>query len=127
MAIQLTNGFSTFDAFVKFAENRSSAGLKGDVAKATLELDDRRISVATVGSASKTSAAWLSRTGDDKITPDGRTAVLTMRMQSPIMMGHAANEDEGFGQMQIAQKLTIDLTPDVPVVTDVKISQYINS
>ena len=29
--------------------------------------------------------------------------------------------------MQIAQKLTIDLTPDVPVVTDVKISQYINS
>ena len=63
---------------------------------------------------------------DLEVTPDGRTAVLTMRMQSPIMMGHAANEDEGFGQMRIAQKLTIDLTPDVPVVTDVKVSQYIN-
>ena len=54
MAIQLTNGFSTF---VKFAENRSAAGLKGDVAKATMGLDDRRISVVTVGSASKTNVA----------------------------------------------------------------------
>ena len=42
------------------------------------------------------------------------------------MMGHADNEDESFGQIRIAQKLTIDLTPDVPVVTDVKVSQYIN-
>ena len=50
-----------------------------------------------------------------------------MRMQSPIMMGNAANVDEGFGQIRIAQKLTIDLTHDVPVVTDVKISQIINS
>ena len=57
---------------------------------------------------------------------DGRTAVLTMRLESPIMMGHADNEDEGFGQIRISQKLTIDLTPDVPVVTDVKVSQYIN-
>jgi hypothetical protein len=64
---------------------------------------------------------------DLEVTPDGRTAVLTMRMQSPIMMGHTANVDEGFGQIRIAQKLTIDLTPDVPVVTDVKISQIINS
>jgi hypothetical protein len=29
--------------------------------------------------------------------------------------------------MRIAQKLTIDLTPDVPAVTDVKLSQIINS
>ena len=50
-----------------------------------------------------------------------------MRMQSPIMMGHAANVDEGFGQMRIAQKLTIDLTSEVPAVTDVKLSQFINS
>ena len=57
MAIQLTNGFSTFDTFVKFAENRSAAGLKGDVAKATMGLNDRRISIATVGSARSTSAA----------------------------------------------------------------------
>ena len=64
---------------------------------------------------------------DLEVSPDGNTAVLTMRMESPIMMGHAANEDEGFGTIQFAQKLTIDLTPDVPVVTDVKISQYINS
>ena len=64
---------------------------------------------------------------DLEVTPDGNTAVLTMRLESPIMMGHAANEDEGFGTIQFAQKLTIDLTPDVPVVTDVKISQYINS
>ena len=64
---------------------------------------------------------------DLEVTPDGRTAVLTMRMQSPIMMGNAENVDEGFGQIRIAQKLTIDLTPDVPVVTDVKISQIINS
>ncbi len=64
---------------------------------------------------------------DLEVTPDGNTAVLTMRLQSPIMMGHAANVDEGFGEIRIAQKLTIDLTPDMPVVTDDKISQYINS
>ena len=64
---------------------------------------------------------------DLEVTPDGNTAVLTMRMQSPIMMGNAENVDEGFGQIRIAQKLTIDLTPDVPVVTDVNISQIINS
>ena len=63
---------------------------------------------------------------DLEVTPDGKTAVVTMRMQSPLMMGNAANEDEGFGQIRISQKLTIDLTPDVPVVTDVKLSQYID-
>ena len=52
---------------------------------------------------------------------------MRLESESPIMMGHAANEDEGFGTIQFAQKLTIDLAPDVPVVTDVKISQYINS
>ena len=31
-----------------------------------------------------------------------------------------------FGTMQISQKITIDLRPDVPVVTDVKLSQAIN-
>ncbi len=70
MAINITNGFSTFDTFVKFAESRNAAGLKGDVANATMGLDDRRISVVTVGSARSTNAAWLSRTGDDKTDND---------------------------------------------------------
>ena len=64
---------------------------------------------------------------DLEVSPDGNTAVLTMRLESPIMIGHAANEDEGFGTIQFAQKLTINLAPDVPVVTDVKISQNIHS
>ena len=70
MAIQINNGFSTFDTFVQFAKSRSAAGLKGDVANATMGLDDRRISVVTVGSARSTNAAWLSRTGDDKTDND---------------------------------------------------------
>ena len=68
------------------------------------------------------------RSRDTRPQPARRhPAVLTMRLESPIMMGHAANEDEGFGTIQFAQKPTIDLAPDVPVVTDVKISQYIHS
>ena len=63
---------------------------------------------------------------DLEVSPDGKTAVVTMRLESPIMMGHADNDDESFGQIRIAQKLTIDLTPEVPVVTDVKLSQSIN-
>ncbi len=66
MAINIDNGFTTFNTFVRFAEHRSGAGLKGDVAKATMGLDDRRISVVTVGSARSTNVAWLSRTASDK-------------------------------------------------------------
>jgi hypothetical protein len=70
MAINITNGFSTFNTFVQFAEHRNAAGLKGDVAKATLSLDKRAISTVTVGSAATTSASWFSRTGNDKIDND---------------------------------------------------------
>ena len=70
MAINISNGFSTFNTFVQFAEHRNAAGLKGDVAKATLSLDKRAISTVTVGSAATTSASWFSRTGNDKIDND---------------------------------------------------------
>lgn len=64
---------------------------------------------------------------DLEVSPDGNTAVVTMRMESRVMMGHRADVDEGFGQIRISQKLTFDLTPEVPVVTDVKLSQIIQS
>ena len=67
MAINVNNGFTTFDTFVQFAEHRSAAGLKGAAAKATMGLDNRRISVVTVGSASSTNTNWFSRTDADKI------------------------------------------------------------
>jgi hypothetical protein len=41
-------------------------------------------------------------------------------------MGGRDNENDIFGDLELRQKLTIDLRPDVPVVTDVKVSQYIN-
>ena len=62
---------------------------------------------------------------DLEVTPDGNTAVVTMRMESRVMMGHREDVDEGFGRFQLSQKLTIDLRPDVPVVTDVKLSQFL--
>jgi hypothetical protein len=70
MAININNAFTTFDTFVKFAEHRSAAGLKGEVAKATVAFDNRNISSVTVGSASRTNAGWFSRTGNDKIDND---------------------------------------------------------
>ncbi len=70
MAINIDNGFTTFNTFVRFAEHRSGAGLKDAAAKATLELDKRNISSVTVGSASKTSSSWFSRTGNDKTAND---------------------------------------------------------
>ncbi len=70
MAIEITNGFTTFNTFVQFAEHRNGAGLKEDVAKAVLDIDQRHISTVTVSSASSTNAGWFSRTGNDKIDND---------------------------------------------------------
>ena len=70
MAIHISDAFATFNTFVQFAEHRNGAGLKGAVADAVLDFDRRNISAVTVGSASKTSAGWLTRTGNDKIAND---------------------------------------------------------
>lgn len=67
MAININNGFAAFDTFVEFAQHRAAAGLKDAVANATTDLDKRRISFVTVGSASATSASWFSRTDNDKV------------------------------------------------------------
>lgn len=68
---------------------------------------------------------------DLQVSPDGNPAVVTMRMESDLMVGDRAapGEDDdakaldSFGTIQFSQKLTIDLRPDVPVITDFKISQ----
>lgn len=39
------------------------------------------------------------------------------------MREDASGNDPDFGTMQLSQHLTIDLWPDVPVVTDVKLAQ----
>ena len=70
MAIHISDAFATFNTFVQFAEHRNGAGLKGAAADAVLNFDRRNISAVTVGSASKTSAGWFTRTGNDKIAND---------------------------------------------------------
>ena len=62
---------------------------------------------------------------DLQVSPDGNTAVVEMRIESDLLMGGLEDEGDSFGGIRLAQKLTIDLRPDVPVVTDVKLSQSV--
>ena len=57
------------------------------------------------------------------VSPDGNTATIDIGFREGILEG--SYSDETFATMQIRQKITLDLRPDIPVVTDVKLSQTI--
>ena len=61
------------------------------------------------------------------ISPDGRTATLTQSISADLNGPHSdMRQVVAFGTMTFSQTLQIDLTKDIPVVTDCKISQTID-
>ena len=65
-------------------------------------------------------------THDLKLSEDGRTATITQTITADLSgLGADMNDPKSFGQVTISQRLVIDLEPDIPVVTDYKLSQTI--
>jgi hypothetical protein len=59
---------------------------------------------------------------------DGRTATITQTLSGDFAAPHSSqNNPVFFGSVTFAQRLVIDLTPEIPVVTDFKLSQTIES
>ena len=55
------------------------------------------------------------------VAPDGRTAVVTITLDTNLEVGDKRNDF--FGNALVQERITVDLTPDVPVVTDIRLSQ----
>ena len=55
------------------------------------------------------------------VAPDGNTATVTLVVTPGLTEGSAKGDN--FGQVQLTRQMTVDLRPDVPVVTDVKVAQ----
>ena len=67
-------------------------------------------------------------THDLKLSEDGRTATITQSITADLSgPGANMNDPKSFGQVTLSQRLVIDLEPDIPVVTDYKLSQTIES
>jgi hypothetical protein len=67
-----------------------------------------------------------SWTFDLKVADDGRSAVLTITLDTKLEAGDGKRGegiDSTFGKAQIQERLTLDLTPETPVVTDVAFAQ----
>ena len=65
-------------------------------------------------------------THDLKLSEDGRTATITQSITADLSgPGADMNDPKSFGQVTFSQRLVIDLEPDIPVVTDYKLSQTI--
>ena len=65
-------------------------------------------------------------THDLKLSEDGRTATITQSITADLSgPGANMNDPKSFGQVTFSQRLVIDLEPDIPVVTDYKLSQTI--
>ncbi len=67
-----------------------------------------------------------SITFDLKVAEDGRSAVLTITLDTKLEAGDGKRGegiDSTFGKAQIQERLTLDLTPETPVVTDVAFAQ----
>ena len=64
---------------------------------------------------------------DLKISPDGRTATITQTMTADLAApGSNMQQKISFGRVTLSQRLVIDLTAEIPTVTDFKISQKID-
>lgn len=55
------------------------------------------------------------------VAPDGRTAVVTITFDANLEVGDKRNDF--FGNALVQERITVDLAPDVPVVTDIRLSQ----
>ena len=55
------------------------------------------------------------------VAPDGNTATVTLVATAGLTEGSAKGDN--FGNVQLTRQMTVDLRPDVPVVTDVKLAQ----
>ena len=66
----------------------------------------------------------LSMHFDLMVSPDGNTATINIGCQDKIFTGD--RDEATCGTLKLQQKITLDLRPDIPVITDVKLSQIIN-
>ena len=65
-------------------------------------------------------------THDLKLSEDGKTATITQSLTADLSgLGSNMNDPKSFGQVTFSQRLVIDLEPEIPVVTDYRLSQTI--
>ena len=65
-------------------------------------------------------------THDLQLSEDGKTATITQTITADLAApGSSMDRLVSFGQVTLSQRLVIDLEPDIPVVTDYKLSQTI--
>ena len=55
------------------------------------------------------------------VAPDGNTATVTVSASPGLTEGFSPGDV--FGHVQFTRQMTVDLRPDIPVVTDVKLAQ----
>ena len=61
---------------------------------------------------------------DLQVSPDGKTATITQTVTADLSSpGSQMNKKITFGQVTLSQRLVIDLTAEIPTVTDLQISQ----
>ena len=66
-------------------------------------------------------------THDLKLSEDGRTATITQTITADLSgLGADMNDPKSFGQVTISQRLVIDLTAEIPTITDFQISQELD-
>ncbi len=62
-----------------------------------------------------------------EISEDGSTATVTVSIGKTITSNGSTMENHKIGTVLLCQKMTVDLTKDIPEVTDVKFSQQIST
>ena len=61
---------------------------------------------------------------DLQVSPDGKTATITQTVTADLSSpGSQMNKKISFGQVTLSQRLVIDLTAEIPTVTDFQVSQ----
>jgi hypothetical protein len=55
------------------------------------------------------------------VSPDGNTAVVTISLDTDLLVGDVKNNH--FGNALVQQRITVDLSAETPTVTDVRFSQ----
>ena len=61
---------------------------------------------------------------DLQVSPDGKTATITQTVTADLSSpGSQINKKISFGQVTLSQRLVIDLTAEIPTVTDFQVSQ----
>ena len=64
---------------------------------------------------------------DLQVSPDGKTATITQTVTADLSSpGSQMYKKISFGQVTISQRLVIDLTAEIPTITDFQISQELD-